>query len=116
MLATDSVTVAVEVPIYLTPEELTDMKRTKGFSIPLESETTLTGHIDFLQIRNGAIHILDYKPGARFERPIPQLMTYALALSRRTGLRLFDFVCAWFDGEHYYEFFPLHVVHRRRSP
>ncbi len=114
MLATDSVTVAVEVPIYLAPEELAALRRTAGFSIPLESDTTLTGHIDFLQIRNGAIHILDYKPGARLERPIPQLMTYALALSRRTGLRLFDFVCSWFDQDHYFEFYPLHVVHHRR--
>jgi hypothetical protein len=32
--------------------------------------------------------ILDYKPGASKEKPITQL--YALALSRRTGLRLYD--------------------------
>jgi ATP-dependent exoDNAse (exonuclease V) beta subunit len=70
MLATDSVTVAVEVPIYLSAEELTDFKRTAGFNIPLESDTALTGYIDFLQIRNGAIHIVDYKPGARSEKPI----------------------------------------------
>jgi hypothetical protein len=114
MLATDSVTVAVEVPIYLSPEELATIKGRAGFSIPLEAQSTLTGHIDFLQIRNGAIHIVDYKPGARLERPIPQLMTYALALSHRTGLRLFDFVCSWFDQEHYYEFYPLHVVYKRR--
>jgi hypothetical protein len=38
-----------------------------------------------------------------------------LALSRRTGLRLFDFTCAWFDDHHYFEFQPLHVVHKRRS-
>jgi hypothetical protein len=47
-------------------------------------------HIDILQIRNGRVHILDYKPGAVHERPIAQLMVYALALSRRTGLRLYD--------------------------
>jgi hypothetical protein len=47
-------------------------------------------------------------------RHIRQLMVYALALSRRTGLRLYDFVCAWFDEHHYYEFYPLHVVHKRR--
>ncbi len=46
--------------------------------------------------------------------PIPQLMTYALALSRRTGLRLFDMVCSWFDEHSYYQFYPLHVVHKRR--
>jgi hypothetical protein len=114
MLATDSVTVAVEVPVFLTPEDLADLKHTPGFAIPLDTDRPLTGHIDFLQVRNGAIHILDYKPGAKHEKPIPQLMTYALALSRRTGLRLFDFVCAWFDQDHYFEFFPLHLVHARR--
>jgi ATP-dependent exoDNAse (exonuclease V) beta subunit len=113
MLSTDSVTVAVEVPIFLYPEDIEDTKATPGFHIPLPSDQTLTGHIDFLQIRNNAIHILDYKPKARLERPIPQLMTYALALSRRTGIRLFDFVCAWFDEHDYYEFYPLRVVHKR---
>jgi PD-(D/E)XK nuclease superfamily len=113
LLATDSVTVAVEVPIFLTAGELAEMKKLPGFDIPLESELTLTGHIDFLQIRNGAIHIVDYKPGAKSEKPIPQLMTYALALSRRTGLKLFHMVCSWFDENNYYQFFPLHVVHKR---
>jgi len=41
-------------------------------------------------------------------------MVYALALSRRTGRRLYDFTCAWFDEHHYFEFYPLHVVHKRR--
>jgi hypothetical protein len=112
-LATDSVTIAVEVPVYLSPQDLAYFKKTSGFDIPLETEGTLTRHIDFLQIRNGSIHIVDYKPNARSERPIPQLMVYALALSRRTGLRLYDFVCSWFDEHSYYQFFPLHVVHKR---
>lgn len=73
----------------------------------------ITGHIDFLQIRNGAIHILDYKSCAAKERPIEQLTLYALALSRLTGLRLFHFKCAWFDENDYFEFFPLHVVYKR---
>ena len=75
----------------------------------------ITGHIDFLQIRNGSVHILDYKPNASKERPIGQLTVYALALSRLTGLRLFDFKCAWFDDKNYYEFFPLHVVYKRHK-
>jgi hypothetical protein len=114
MLITDSVTVAVEVSIILTADDIAHMQRQLGFEIPIETETTLTGHIDVLQIRNGKIHILDYKPGAAKEKPITQLMVYALALSRRTGLRLYDFVCAWFDEQHYYEFYPLHVVHKRK--
>jgi len=89
------------------------MQRKLGFHIPIDTAATITGHIDFVQIRNGRIHILDYKPNAMRERPIAQLMIYALALSRRTGLRLFDFTCAWFDEHHYFEFYPLHVVHKR---
>jgi hypothetical protein len=115
MIENDSATVAVEVPVYLTPEDLTHLQAELDFDIPLAADTTRTGHIDVLQIRNGAIHILDYKPRAAKEKPIAQLMVYALALSRRTGLRLYDFTCAWFDEHHYYEFYPLHVVHKRAS-
>ena len=70
----------------------------------------LTGHIDLLQVRNGQVHILDYKPNAAKEKPLEQLTWYALALSRLTGLRLYEFKCAWFDEKDYFEFFPLHVV------
>ena len=113
MLATDSVTVAVEVPITLSPDDLVHLRDKAGFRVPIESSGMLTGHIDFIQIRHGAVHILNYKPGANSEKPIAQLMVYALALSRRTGLRLYDFACAWFDEHHYFEFYPLHVVHKR---
>jgi len=77
--------------------------------------SVVTGHIDLLQIRNGAIHILDYKPSARKERPVDQLTLYALALARLTGLRLFHFKCGWFDEEDYFEFFPLHVVYKKKK-
>jgi hypothetical protein len=60
-----------------------------------------------LQVRNGAIHILDYKPDARTNKPIAQLTTYAFALTRLVpGLRLFDIKCAWFNENCYNEFFP----------
>ena len=114
MLATNSVTVAIEVPVSFTPEDIAHLQRELRFVIPLSSETMLTGHIDLLQIRNGRIHILDYKPNAVRDKPITQRMVYALALSRRTGLRLADFVCAWLDEHHSFAFYPLHVVHKRR--
>lgn len=116
MLINDSVTVSVEVPAYLTAKDVQHFSKKLGFSIPftLDAGATVTGHIDILQIRRGMIHILDYKPGAKKDKPIEQLMIYALALSRRTGLRLYHFKCAWFDDEHYYEFYPLHVVHKKR--
>jgi hypothetical protein len=40
----------------------------------------------------------DGPPSATQEKPIAQLMVYALALARSTGLRLYDLVCAWFDA------------------
>ena len=67
---------------------------------------SITGHIDFLQVRNDAVHILDYKPDARTNKPIAQLAIYALALTIRVpGLKLFDIKCAWFNEEEYNEFF-----------
>jgi len=81
----------------------------------VELPKLITGHIDFLQIRNGQIHILDYKPNAAQERPIEQLTLYAMALSRLTGLRLFEFKCAWFDEKDYFEFFPLHVLFKPKK-
>ena len=60
------------------------------------------------------MHILDYKPDAAHVKPIGQLMVYALALARRTGLRLYHFRCSWFDDRDYFEFYPLHLVHRTR--
>ena len=122
-LANDSVTVATEVPVYIRREDVEHMENILNFKISDNGSVQfkgrkqeeklprlLTGHIDLVQIRNGQVHILDYKPGAAKERPIEQLTWYALALSRLTGLRLFEFTCAWFDEKDYYQFFPLHVV------
>ncbi|MFC1596206.1 PD-(D/E)XK nuclease family protein [Candidatus Margulisiibacteriota bacterium] len=119
MLVNDSVTVATEVPILLDKDDLLHYQVNLGFDVPLYpgEDERITGHIDLIQVRNGSIYIMDYKPSAKKEKPIEQLTIYALALSRLTGLRLFHFVCAWFDDENYYEFFPLHVVHKNnRKP
>ncbi|MBU3965300.1 hypothetical protein KJ695_01085 [Patescibacteria group bacterium] len=58
---------------------------------------------------------MDYKPGAHKEKPVEQLTIYALALARLTSLRLYNFKCAWFDEENYYEFYPLHVVYKKKK-
>ena len=44
-----------EVPVFLTPEDTCKI---------LKAEGGLLGHIDLLQIFNGRIRILDYKPEA----------------------------------------------------
>ena len=93
-------TVAIEVPIWLTEDDIAMLEHEHGIELtPRDSvaDRTITGHIDFLQVRNGAVHILDYKPDARTNKPIAQLAIYALALTRRApGLKLFDIKCAWF--------------------
>lgn len=122
MLANDSVTVATEIPVYIRREDIEYLENILKFKIMGEDGLVLkgkklqklprllTGHVDIVQIRNHCVHLLDYKPNAARERPIEQLTWYALALSRLTGLRLFEFKCGWFDEKDYFQFFPLHVV------
>jgi transposase-like protein len=99
-LINDSATVAVEVPVYLTPSE----GRSIGLSIP----KTLTGHIDILQMRKKRIHILDYKPDAEYDKSAQmQLTLYAFALSKRTKIPLKNMTCAYFNENGYFQFSPV---------
>ena len=117
MLVNDSVTIATEIPIILDPDDVLHYRNMLNFEVPIElkDEEFITGHIDLVQIRNGMIHIMDFKPSAHKVKPIEQLTIYALALSRLTSLRLFHFKCAWFDGDDYFEFYPLHVVYKTKK-
>jgi hypothetical protein len=83
----------------------------------LEHAVAITLHDDFpaLDVHERAQATLSAPADFKSEKPIAWLMVDALALSRRTGLRISDFVRAWFDERHYYEFYPLHVVHKRRN-
>jgi ATP-dependent exoDNAse (exonuclease V) beta subunit len=116
MLANDSTRIAVEVPIWLLEADIAGLEDIYGvFIVPKQSSARrggrkprfITGHIDFLQARNGAIHILDYKPNARISKPIYKPTIYALALTRLVpSLKLFDISCAWFNETCYNEFYP----------
>ena len=128
MIANDSCTVATEVPVYIRREDIEHMENVLKFKISddkkielkggknIDIPKLLTGHIDFVQIRNGQVHLLDYKPNASKEKPIEQLTWYALAMSRLTGLRIFNFTCGWFDEKDYFEFYPSHVVKKLQRP
>ncbi len=114
MITNDSSTIGCEVPVYLTNDDIKYFK-SKNFALDFgDYQTPITGHIDVLQIRNGLIHILDYKPGANKVNAANQLTIYALALASRTKLAVKDFKCAWFDDRHYFEFFPLHAVYKNK--
>ncbi len=115
MLANDSVTLAVEVPIWLPEPDIAAIETRWGISLApkvTDGERVITGHIDFVQVRNGAVHLLDYKPDATTNKPFAQLTIYALALSHLTGIPLFDFKCAWFNEQQYCEFFPRTILAR----
>ncbi len=122
-IANDSVTVASEVPVYIKKEDIEHMQNQLNFKVTedldkfknKDGKILMTGHIDLLQVRNGLVHILDFKPHAAKEKPIEQLTWYALALSRLTGLRLYEFKCGWFDDKDYFEFYPLHVVYKMKD-
>ncbi|MBU4348679.1 PD-(D/E)XK nuclease family protein [Candidatus Parcubacteria bacterium] len=117
MFSNDTVTVAIEIPVLLNSDDIKHYKHQLNFEIPitLKDEEYITGHIDLIQIRNGLVYIMDFKPSASKAKPIEQLTIYALALSRLTGIRLYHIRCAWFDDKNYYEFFPLHVVYKLKK-
>jgi len=101
-LANDASTVAIEVPVYIKPEELTKQEKT---DYGLNLNEPLSGHIDILQQRFEKIHILDYKPDARKtdKTSAEQLFLYALAFSKRTGIPLRKITCAYFDDKNYFQ-------------
>ena len=114
-IANDSTTIAAEIPIYLTHDDLLYFS-SRNFNLnPNDFKTPITGHMDILQIRNNLIHILDYKPNANKENPVHQLTIYALALASKAKLPLTMFKCAWFDENNYFEFFPLHAVYKTKK-
>ena len=117
---------------HITKKQNTYINLTKVITQPQHqhngpiNKTPITGHIDILQIRNGLLHILDYKPEAEKQQPIEQLTLYAMALSRKLNLELYHFKCPtcearsetrspchWFDQNSYHEFFPLHAVYKK---
>src|SRR6516164_9503201 len=56
MLANDSSTVAVEIPIWLTEDEIADLETRYGIELAAGgAPRSITGHIDFLQVRNDAV-------------------------------------------------------------
>ncbi len=105
MLEHDHTTVAMEVPIWLNPEEL------KCYSELFKCEEPLTGHIDVLGVEDGNVWIWDYKPNAHLEKfASTQTYLYALMLSRRTGVPLDKFRCGYFDKYYAFVFKPKHDI------
>jgi hypothetical protein len=93
LLNCDCATIATEVPVYYDDRHL----------------GLIAGHIDVLQVSDGLVQIMDYKPDAAHENPekvITQLNLYAIALAVRAGLHLTRIRCTYFDEEDAYSFNP----------
>jgi hypothetical protein len=100
MLCNDSVTAAIEVPIWLREHDIGALEWQLGVEIAPRSTDTprvITGHLDFLQVRNGAVHILDYKPdagtnnhdlrvGAHAPRHGTEVIRHQVRVVQRTGV------------------------------
>jgi hypothetical protein len=68
MLVNDSVTLAIEIAIWLAENDIAVLEKQYGIDLGPRvgaAERSITGHIDFLQMC-----ILDYKPDARTNKPI----------------------------------------------
>ena len=103
-LINDSATVACEVPVYASAEEIAKV-------IPDWSGGKLHGHIDILQNRGGNIVIMDYKPEMADERFFTsQLALYALLLSIRTGVPIDLMKCGYFNERVSKEFYPANAL------
>lgn len=101
LLENDDKTIAMEVPIWVSPEEL------NIFSKSFKTKSPLTGHIDILRIEDKKIWIWDYKPNSIEEKyASTQIYFYALMLSKRTGIPLDKFRCGYFDNKYAYIFKP----------
>lgn len=102
MLEHDKKTIAAEVPIWASKEEL------PMFNELFSNSSMITGHIDVLRVEDGKIWVWDYKPNAhREEYATTQVFFYALMLAKRTGIDLSNFMCGYFDSNIAYTFSPM---------
>lgn len=101
LLENDPSTVAVEVPLWLMPQEIGSYEKT------FNTDEPLTGHVDILRIEDNKIWVWDYKPNAEKEKhAAAQVFLYALMLSKRTAIPLSFFRCGYFDENHAFVFSP----------
>jgi len=110
MIERDNKTLAIEIPIWLKPDEL------NGFFDIFKTEKPLTGHIDLLRIEDNKIWVWDYKPNAIKEKyAATQVFFYALMLSKRTNIPLENFRCGYFDDKDAFLFKPdINQINRNR--
>jgi hypothetical protein len=87
ILIRDENSVAIEIPIW---------KKINNDYV--------TGHIDLIQIENGIVKVIDYKPEGNFLLSLPQVATYGLFI--RSLFDLHDVKCISFNKKEAWEYNP----------
>ncbi|MFX0046908.1 MAG: hypothetical protein ACFE8G_01955 [Candidatus Hermodarchaeota archaeon] len=90
ILIRDQNAVAIEVPIWKKVEE-----------------NYITGHIDLIQIEDGIIKVIDYKPEGNFLLSLPQVATYGLFI--KSIFNLHKIKCISFNRKKAWEYDP-HIL------
>ena len=87
ILIKDKNSVAIEIPIW---------KKINNNHI--------TGHIDLIQIENGIVKVIDYKPEGNFLFSLPQVATYGLFI--KSMFDLHEIKCISFNRKEAWEYDP----------
>ena len=87
ILIRDQNSVAIEIPIW--------KKNNKDY---------ITGHIDLIQIENGLVKVIDYKPEGNFLLSLPQVATYGLFI--KSMFNLHEVKCISFNRKEAWEYDP----------
>ena len=90
ILIRDENSVAIEIPIW---------KKIRNDYI--------TGHIDLIQIENGIVKVIDYKPEGHFLVSLPQVATYGLFI--KSMFNLHEVKCISFNRKEAWEYNP-HIL------
>jgi len=90
ILIRDQNSVAIEIPIW---------KKIKN--------NYVTGHIDLIQIENGLVKVIDYKPEGNFLLSLPQVATYGLFI--KSMFNLHEVKCISFNKKEAWEYDP-HIL------
>ena len=87
ILIKDKDSIAIEVPVWID-----------------DRKTSITGHIDLIQIQDDIIKIIDYKPKENFLYSIPQVAMYGVLI--RKVLNINNLKCVSFNRSESWEYDP----------
>ncbi|MHA1913558.1 MAG: hypothetical protein ACW986_02350 [Promethearchaeota archaeon] len=91
ILIKDKNSIAIEIPIW---------KETR--------DSLITGHVDLLQVENGVVKVIDYKPEGNFLLSLPQVAIYGYLL--KSKLKIKNLKCVSFNKGEAWEYDPSILV------